>query len=134
MKIAYVRYHASRRHPRRVRLFSAEDKLLIAQKLDELGIDYIEGGWPGSNPKDKAFFERARDLRLTHAKLTAFGSAFARQLIREHSDPLRWNFSRARVEPKAVSLACVRRGRSRAPLEETLCLWDSEPPGQPPSM
>jgi len=54
--------------------FSAEDKLLIAQKLDELGIDYIEGGWPGSNPKDKAFFERARDLRLTHAKLTAFGS------------------------------------------------------------
>ncbi len=54
--------------------FSAEDKLLIAQKLDELGIDYIEGGWPGSNPKDKAFFERARDLRLAHAKLTAFGS------------------------------------------------------------
>jgi 2-isopropylmalate synthase len=54
--------------------FSAEDKLLIAQKLDELGIDYIEGGWPGSNPKDKEFFERARDLRLSHAKLTAFGS------------------------------------------------------------
>src|SRR4051794_1703586 len=54
--------------------FSAEDKLLIAQKLDELGIDYIEGGWPGSNPKDKEFFERARDLRLRHAKLTAFGS------------------------------------------------------------
>ena len=54
--------------------FSAEDKLLIAQKLDELGIDYIEGGWPGSNPKDKAFFERARSLRLKHSKLTAFGS------------------------------------------------------------
>ena len=54
--------------------FSAEDKLLIAQKLDELGIDYIEGGWPGSNPKDKAFFERAKSLQLTHAKLTAFGS------------------------------------------------------------
>ncbi len=54
--------------------FSAEDKLLIAQKLDELGIDYIEGGWPGSNPKDKAFFERAKHLRLTHSKLTAFGS------------------------------------------------------------
>jgi 2-isopropylmalate synthase len=54
--------------------FSADDKLLIAQKLDELGIDYIEGGWPGSNPKDKAFFERAKDLRLVHARLTAFGS------------------------------------------------------------
>jgi 2-isopropylmalate synthase len=54
--------------------FSVDDKLGIAQKLDELGIDYIEGGWPGSNPKDKEFFARARDLRLKHARLTAFGS------------------------------------------------------------
>jgi 2-isopropylmalate synthase len=63
--------------------FSVEDKLLIAQKLDELGIDYIEGGWPGSNPKDKEFFERARkELRLRHARLTAFGSTrFARNPV-----------------------------------------------------
>ena len=54
--------------------FSVEDKIIIAQKLDELGIDYIEGGWPGSNPKDKDFFARAKDLRFKHAKLTAFGS------------------------------------------------------------
>ena len=54
--------------------FSLEDKLLIAQMLDELGIDYIEGGWPSSNPKDKEFFVRARELKLRHAKLTAFGS------------------------------------------------------------
>jgi len=54
--------------------FSVDDKLVIAQKLDELGIDYVEGGWPGSNPKDKEFFARARDLKLNHAKLTAFGS------------------------------------------------------------
>ncbi len=54
--------------------FSVDDKLLVAQKLDEAGIDYIEGGWPGSNPKDKEFFARARDLKLQHAKLTAFGS------------------------------------------------------------
>src|SRR5665213_862880 len=54
--------------------FSVDDKMLIALKLDELGIDYIEGGWPGSNPKDKEFFERARGLKLKHAKLTAFGS------------------------------------------------------------
>ena len=54
--------------------FSVDDKLLIARKLDELGIDYIEGGWPGSNPKDKDFFERARDLKLKHARLTAFGA------------------------------------------------------------
>ncbi len=54
--------------------FTVEDKLLIAQKLDELGIDYIEGGWPGSNPKDKEFFARARSLKLKHARLTAFGA------------------------------------------------------------
>lgn len=54
--------------------FSVKDKLLVAEKLDALGIDYIEGGWPGSNPKDRAFFERARKLKLKHARLTAFGS------------------------------------------------------------
>ena len=54
--------------------FSLDDKLVIAQKLDELGIDYIEGGWPNSNPKDKEFFQRARDLKLNHARLVAFGS------------------------------------------------------------
>ncbi len=54
--------------------FSVDDKLLIAQKLDELGLDYIEGGWPGSNPKDKEFFARAESLALAHAKLTAFGA------------------------------------------------------------
>src|SRR5579862_2157259 len=54
--------------------FSVDDKLVIAQKLDDLGIDYIEGGWPGSNPKDEDFFKQARELKLRHAKLTAFGS------------------------------------------------------------
>ncbi len=54
--------------------FSVDDKLVIAQKLDDLGIDYIEGGWPGSNPKDEDFFKQARELKLKHAKLTAFGS------------------------------------------------------------
>ena len=54
--------------------FSIDDKMLIAQKLDDLGIDYIEGGWPMSNPKDKEFFTRARELKLKHAKLTAFGA------------------------------------------------------------
>lgn len=54
--------------------FSVEDKLKICQKLDELGIDFIEGGWPGSNPKDNEFFARAQDLHLDHAILVAFGS------------------------------------------------------------
>ncbi len=64
--------------------FSVDDKLVIAQKLDELGIDYIEGGWPGSNPKDKEFFERAKELKLHHARLSAFGSTrFAKNAV-EH--------------------------------------------------
>lgn len=55
--------------------FSVADKLAIAHKLDEIGIDYIEGGWPGSNPRDEEFFERAKtDLRLSRARLVAFGS------------------------------------------------------------
>src|SRR4051812_25924122 len=54
--------------------FSVEDKLAIAQDLDEFGIDYIEGGWPGSNPKDEEFFQRARMQNFSHARLTAFGS------------------------------------------------------------
>src|SRR6201985_2102781 len=66
--------------------FSVEDKLSIAQKLDELGIDYIEGGWPGSNPKDREFFAAASGLNLKHARLTAFGSTrFARNPV--HEDP-----------------------------------------------
>jgi 2-isopropylmalate synthase len=53
---------------------SADDKVLVALKLDELGIDYIEGGWPGSNPKDKDFFARAKDIQFKHSRLTAFGA------------------------------------------------------------
>ncbi len=54
--------------------FSAEDKIKIAKRLDAFGIDYIEGGWPGSNPKDMEFFEKARSITFCHAKITAFGS------------------------------------------------------------
>ncbi|GFK95168.1 (R)-citramalate synthase [Fundidesulfovibrio magnetotacticus] len=53
---------------------TAEDKLRIAQKLDDLGIDYIEGGWPGSNPTDKRFFEDIQALSLKHSRIAAFGS------------------------------------------------------------
>ena len=54
--------------------FTVSAKLRIAQKLDQFGIDYIEGGWPGSNPRDMAFFEKAKDLELVHSKVAAFGS------------------------------------------------------------
>ena len=54
--------------------FSLEDKLKIVQCLDEFGVDYVEGGWPSSNPKDTAFFEHVRALPLAHARVSAFGS------------------------------------------------------------
>ncbi len=53
--------------------FSAEEKLKIALRLDDIGIHYIEGGWPGSNPKDMQFFELARRHPLQNARLAAFG-------------------------------------------------------------
>jgi 2-isopropylmalate synthase len=53
---------------------SSNDKMRIAQKLDELGVAFIEGGWPGSNPKDVEFFERARDIQWKNALIAAFGS------------------------------------------------------------
>ncbi len=53
---------------------SLEDKLKITQLLDELGVAYIEGGWPGSNPKDATYFQAVQDLKLTTAKIAAFGS------------------------------------------------------------
>jgi 2-isopropylmalate synthase len=53
---------------------SANDKVRIAQKLDNLGVAFIEGGWPGSNPKDVEFFERAHDLPWKTAKIAAFGA------------------------------------------------------------
>ena len=53
---------------------SVNDKLKIARKLDELGLDYIEGGWPGSNPKDMEFFRRIKEVKLQHARICAFGS------------------------------------------------------------
>ncbi len=54
--------------------FSAEEKLRIALRLDEMGFHYIEGGWPGSNPKDARFFAMARSAAFRNARLTAFGS------------------------------------------------------------
>lgn len=53
--------------------FSLHDKIVIAQRLDEMGVDYVEGGYPLSNEKDAAFFQKMREAPLKHAKLTAFG-------------------------------------------------------------
>jgi 2-isopropylmalate synthase len=66
--------------------YTLEDKLRIAEKLDEFGVAFIEGGWPGSNPKDAAFFERAKDREFKHAVVTAFGST-RRAKLGPESDP-----------------------------------------------
>ena len=54
--------------------FSVSDKLKITQKLDELGINFIEGGWPGSNPKDTEFFANAKNLSLNQATTSITGN------------------------------------------------------------
>lgn len=66
--------------------FTSEDKLKIAQSLDAIGIDYIEGGWPGSNPRDMDFFKKAVHLKLKHARLAAFGST-RRANVTPEKDP-----------------------------------------------
>ena len=63
--------------------FSAEDKVRIAQKLDDLGVHFIEGGWPGANPKDIEFFRMIKTIPLKHADVIAFGST------RKASHPVR---------------------------------------------
>jgi len=63
--------------------FSLQDKLLITAKLDELGIDYIEGGYPLSNPKDAAYFQSIRETPLKHAKVVAFGMTRRRDVAAE---------------------------------------------------
>ena len=54
--------------------FSVNDKIRVTEKLDEFGMDFIEGGWPGSNPRDLEYFEEVKKLRLAHARIVAFSS------------------------------------------------------------
>src|SRR5215203_4644773 len=65
---------------------SLQDKLQIAQKLDDLGVDYIEGGFPLSNPKDAQFFRDVRELRLKNSKIAAFGMT-RRRGVSADADP-----------------------------------------------
>ena len=66
--------------------FSCEDKLDILRKLDDFGVDFVEGGWPGSNPRDDEFFEKAGRMDLRKSRLTAFGST-RRHGVRAEDDP-----------------------------------------------
>ena len=69
--------------------FSLQDKLLITLRLDELGVDYIEGGYPLSNPKDAAYFQAVRELPLRHSRVTAFGMTRRRDVAAEDDAGLR---------------------------------------------
>ncbi|MCI5137688.1 MAG: citramalate synthase, partial [Candidatus Electrothrix sp. AR1] len=53
---------------------SVDDKIKITKQLDKLGIDFIEGGWPGSNPQSVEYFEKMKGVELNHAQLSAFGA------------------------------------------------------------
>ena len=98
-------------------MLSLADKLRIARLLDEFGMPYIEGGWPGSNPKDVEFFARRATMSWRHAKLAAFGSTRHRA-NRADDDP---NLQRARRRRDAgrhdlrQELAAPRRPRCSAP-------------------
>ena len=82
--------------------FSLQDKLLLTQRLDELGIDFIEGGYPLSNPKDAEYFQAIRDLPLKHAKVTAFGMTRRKNISADADVGLR-----ALVEAKTSQITIV---------------------------
>ncbi len=69
--------------------FSVMDKIRIAEKLDAFGVHYIEGGWPGSNPKDIEFFAQAKKKKFKNAKLAAFGSTRRKGIAVENDDQVR---------------------------------------------
>jgi len=81
--------------------FLVADKIRIAQKLDDLGIDYIEGGWPGSNPKDIAFFKDVRKVKLNHAKIAAFGSTRRAKVTPDKDNNIR---TLIQAEPDTVTI------------------------------
>ncbi|MBT4485477.1 MAG: citramalate synthase [Candidatus Latescibacteria bacterium] len=108
--------------------FSVEDKLAIALKLDEFGIHYIEGGWPGSNPKDILFFKQARELELKNAKLVAFGSVRNRKNQTEQDPNIQ---SLLQAETPVVSLfgkswlLHVKNALNALPEENLEMIYDS---------
>ncbi len=81
--------------------FLVEDKIRIAHKLDEIGINYIEGGWPGSNPKDVAFFKDIKKEKLSQAKIAAFGSTRRAKITPDKDQNIR---TLIQAEPDAITI------------------------------
>ena len=82
--------------------FSSEEMIKIAKRLDQTGIHYIEGGWPGSNARDARFFELARQEKFTHARITAFGSTRKANASAEQDPNLK-----ALIDSQAPAVAIV---------------------------
>jgi 2-isopropylmalate synthase len=102
--------------------FSSSDKLRIARRLDEFGVDFIEAGWPGSNPKDAEFFHRARDIEWKHAQTVAFGATRRRGIAPEDDANLRALLAVGTRVCSLVGKAWTLQVRevSRAELDENL--------------
>ncbi|MEA3465753.1 MAG: citramalate synthase [Thermodesulfobacteriota bacterium] len=81
--------------------FLVSDKVRIAQHLDELGVHYIEGGWPGSNPKDISFFQEIKNVTLKQAKIAAFGSTRRAKVTPEQDNNLQ---TLIQAEPDVVTI------------------------------
>src|SRR5580765_1566469 len=82
--------------------FSLQDKLLLTKRLDDLGVDFVEGGYPLSNPKDAEYFREVRKLPLKHAKVAAFGMT-----RRKDTDPAKDTCLRALLESEAPLITIV---------------------------
>ena len=91
--------------------FSVEDKLRITQKLDELGVHYIEGGWPGSNPRDIQYFQEVVAIPLGTAKVVAFGSTCRKGTVPEKDANIR-----ALLETKATAITIFGKSWDIHPL------------------
>ena len=81
--------------------FLVEDKIRISHKLDEIGVHYIEGGWPGSNPKDVAFFKDIKKEKLSRAKIAAFGSTRRAKVTPDKDQNIR---TLVQAEPDAITI------------------------------
>lgn len=81
--------------------FTVEDKIKIAKALDNFGVSYIEGGWPGSNPKDELFFKQAKKLSFKNAKLTAFGSTRRKGIKASQDNSLKM------IAKSGAKVACI---------------------------
>jgi 2-isopropylmalate synthase len=88
--------------------FSVADKLRIAAKLDAFGVHYIEGGWPGSNPKDIEFFAQASKMKFKNARLAAFGSTRKKNTPVEQDDQVRLLLE---ANTPVVTKSCAARRR-----------------------